>query len=212
TDDVLANSVGDFELQARFNMVDTGSAPKAIMGCPNPWPWWFAIRGSTDVVHLLNDGNQADISGWSVYDEDVTFRVTRVGNTYTVYYRLDDEDDWTTLGSDTATAGSGTTSTVYLGATSTNEDTWEGVIHYVRFWVGGNSSTGTLRFDFDPTRDGEIGANTIVSSTTGETWSLGSGASISGDVVLIQTTDEPNDIVQSQPAGTTFLFEAGTHR
>src|SRR5690606_5122418 len=36
--------------------------------------------------------------------------------------------------------------------------------------------------------------------------------SISGDVVLIQTTDEPNDIVQSQPAGTTFLFEAGTHR
>ena len=184
-DDVLSTVDGDFEWQMRVRCSDEGGGNRAFMGTPNPWTFWFALRTSTDNLEIQNEGDgdaggKAIISGWDNYDEDVSLRIVRAEGVYTAYVRTDDADDWTELGSDETTAvGDSTTDTVYLGATNNDgEDGWAGRIYYARMWADGDASDGTLVFDMDPSRDASLGATEWVSSTTGETWTVGSAASI----------------------------------
>src|SRR5690606_4149030 len=112
----------------------------------------------------MDNGGKGIVPGWPIAEQDVTISMRRAGSTMSVYYRLDDDDGWTLLGTATMGTGPSTTQRVYLAGGS-GEDRWPGRLHYARLWVGGDAESGTPRFDFDPTRDAEASDASVTSST-----------------------------------------------
>lgn len=101
------------------------------------------------------------------------------------YYESADGDNWTAVGDQITNAASGldvntTATNLSIGQKlySGSENPVDGSIKSMRIYDGDRNSGGTLKLDFNPTRDYVLGSPTMTSSTTGEVYTLEGNARI----------------------------------
>ena len=200
TPDAAATSVtGDIDIRCHAAPDDwTPAANMAFMtkrsGADGNFSWYMLIQ-TNGTLHLwwTPDGTNASALGKSstaatgaANGSDLHVRATLnvdAGSTDNdvTFYTSPDGTTWTQLGDVVNTAGTTSihdgASNLNVGANDTAFDLFAGVVFSAQVYDG---IAGTLVGDFNPSRDGTVGASTVTSSTTSEVWTIAGSASIVG--------------------------------
>lgn len=219
-DNATVSVTGDIDIRMKLSLVDwippvdNQGLARQWLGTTSQRGWDLRITASTGVIRFAftQDGTTQIAANSTVavpfIDGEIGYiRVNRVASTGVVtFYTSLDGLTWTQLGTTVATTAGNMWNSdqpLIVGMSGSGGDFMMlGSVYRFELRTGPGAA---LVAYLDPERDGLVGASSLVSSLTGETWTL----TTSGGNPAVLATTPGSYVIRVQNISDTFVPEAG---